>query len=276
VYTARASVDDTDGFERAVQLRLPGRGRRRHQFRIAEDGGLDTVLIMRADADAHVIRILQRQLHGPARQAQFLAVAGHGHIDEILAQWRDAARELNVPLVMAEGSTDAAAYRYPQIFSEQSFALYEINLYLRILAIAQSRSILQWQLTADYSVLAGGGIFNDSGPLRPTRRFWNLKQLASTPPRSFSLPVACNKQPNLTCAAFGNIAKGTYSVHVVNNGAPRIATLMGLPSTVKQLRVWVTDAPRGMKESERIAVLDGKAQVPLAATSFATVIGESE
>jgi hypothetical protein len=62
---------------------------------------------------------------------------------------------LNVPLLVAEGSTDAAAYRYPQILNEQSFALYEINLYLRILAIAQPRSILQWQLTADYSPLAG-------------------------------------------------------------------------------------------------------------------------
>ena len=79
----------------------------------------------------------------------------------------------------------------PQIFLEQSFALYEINLYIRILAIAQPKSILQWQMTADYSLLAGGGIFGDNGPLRPTQRFWNLKQLASTPPRSFALPVQC-------------------------------------------------------------------------------------
>ncbi len=198
-----------------------------------------------------------------------------GCTDEILAQWRDAARELNVPLVVAEGSTDAAAYRYPQIFNEQSFALYEINLYLRILSIAQPKSILQWQLTADYSILAGGGIINDNGPLRPTRRFWNLKQLAATPPRSFSLPVVCNK-PNLTCAAFGNIAESTYTVHIVNNGATRTATLTGLPPTVKQLRLWVTDAQRGMQESDRISVADGKAQFSLAATSYTTVIGGNE
>ena len=114
-------------------------------------------------------------------------------------------------------------------------------------------SILQWQFTADYSVLAGGGIFGDTGPLRPTRRFWNLKQLASTPPRSFSLPVACDKQPNLTCAAFGDIAGGVYTVHIVNNGATRTATLTGFPPAVKQLRVWVTDADRGMTEMDRAA-----------------------
>ena len=32
----------------------------------------------------------------------------------------------------------------------------------RMMAIAQPLSILQWQLTADYSLLAGGGIFGDA------------------------------------------------------------------------------------------------------------------
>jgi O-glycosyl hydrolase len=241
--------------------------------------GLATRLALGDTSDANPVDFIKPAMHDPEAVKYIGAVDFHswrGCTDEILAQWRDAARELNVPLVVAEGSTDAAAYRYPQIFNEQSFALYEINLYLRILAIAQPRSILQWQFTADYSVLAGGGIFNDNGPLRPTRRFWNLKQLASTPPRSFSLPVACDKQPNLTCAAFGDIANGIYTVHIVNNGATRTATLTGVPPTVKQLRLWVTDAQRGMQESDRIPVTDGKAQFSLAATSYTTVIGGNQ
>jgi hypothetical protein len=237
--------------------------------------GLATRLALGDTSDANPIGFIQPALHDPEAAKYIGAVDFHswrGCTDEMLAQWRDAARALNVPLIVAEGSTDAAAYRYPQIFSEQSFALYEINLYLRILSIAQPRSILQWQFTADYSVLAGGGIFGDTGPLRPTRRFWNLKQLASTPPRSFSLPVACDKQPNLTCAAFGDIADGVYTVHIVNNGAARTATLTGFPPAVKQLRLWVTDAGRGMTEMDRVAVNDGKAQVGLAATSYTTAI----
>jgi hypothetical protein len=240
--------------------------------------GLATKLALGDTSDANPIDFIKPALQDPEAVRYIGAVDFHswrGCTDEILAQWRDAARELNVPLVVAEGSTDAAAYRYPQIFNEASFALYEINLYLRILAIAQPRSILQWQLTADYSVLAGGGIFNDSGPLRPTRRFWNLKQLASTPARSFSLPVACDKQPNLTCAAFGNIADGVYTVHLVNHGATREATLTGLPESVKQLRVWVTDGQRGMQECDRIPVTGGKAQLALAATSFTTVVSSN-
>ena len=111
----------------------------------------------------------------------------------MLRSWHEAARDVNVPLLIGEGSTDAAAWRYPQIFEEPSFALHEIILYLRILAVSQPRSILQWQLTADYSLLAGGGVFgNDKEPLRPMQRFWNLKQLASTP--GGRLPAAVDQQ----------------------------------------------------------------------------------
>jgi len=131
-------------------------------------------------------------------------------------------------------------------------------------------------LTADYSPLAGGGIFNDNGPLRPTRRFWNLKQLASTPARSFWLPVTCSKQPNVTCAAVGNIAEGVYTVHVVNQGATRSATISGVPEGVRQLRMWVTDADRGMQELEPVPVSGGKAQMALPATSYTTLIGNRE
>lgn len=174
-----------------------------------------------------------------------------GCTDEIVAEWH------------------AAAWRYREVFNEQSFALYEINLYWRILAIAQPRSILQWQFTADYSVL--GGIFNDSSRPRPTRRFWNLKQLASTPPRASSLAVECDKQPNLTCTAPSDIVGGICTIHIVNNGATRAATLTGLSPGVKQLRVWISDAERGTQETGRIPVADGKAEFPLAATSYTTV-----
>jgi hypothetical protein len=237
--------------------------------------GLATKLALGDTSDATPIDFIQPALQDPEAAKYIGAVDFHswrGCTDEILAQWSAAARKLNVPLLVAEGSTDAASWRYPQIFAEQSFALYEINLYTRILAIAQPKSILQWQFTADYSLLAGGGVFGDNGPLRPTRRFWNLKQLASTPARSFALPVKCNR-PDLTCAGFGDIAGGIYTVHVVNNGAGRPATLTGLPDGVKQLRRWVTDSQRGMQEGERIAVSGGKAEFQLDPMSFTTLIG---
>jgi hypothetical protein len=237
--------------------------------------GLETKLALGDTSDADPIDFIQPALHDAEAAKYVGAVSFHswrGCTDEMLARWRDAARAINVPLIVGEGSTDAAAWRYPQILLEQSFAFYEINLYTRILALAQPRSILQWQFTADYSVMAGGGIFGDKGPLRPTQRFWNLKQLASTPPRSFALPVDCG-HPSLNCAAFGNLAEGMYTIHVVNNGAGRPMTVTGLPSGVGELRVWVTDQRRGMEEGKRIKVVSGKAELTVEPMSYTTLIG---
>ena len=237
--------------------------------------GLATRLALGDTGDATAIDFIQPAMKDPEAVKYIGAVDFHswrGCTDALLAKWYMAARELNVPIIVAEGSTDAAAWRYPQIFFEQSFALYEIDLYTRILALAQPKSILQWQLTADYSPLAGGGIFNDDGPLRPYQRFWNLKQLASTPPQSFHLPVKCER-PGITCAALGNIANGQYTLHIVNNGGSRPATVSGLPDSVKELRIWITDKQRGMQEGARIAVSGGKAQFTVDATSFVTLIG---
>ena len=136
--------------------------------------------------------------------------------DETLKKWADASRLINVPLIVGEGSTDAAAHQYPAIFNESTFALYEINLYTRLCAICQPWSILQWQLTSDYSLLWGDGIYQSTGPLRPTQRFFNLKQLAMTPENAFAVPVVCNKE-NINAAAFTKKATGEWAVHLVNN-----------------------------------------------------------
>jgi len=104
----------------------------------------------------------------------------------------------------------------------------------------------------------------------PSRRFWNLKQLASTPPGVFALPVQC-REPGLSCAALGDLAKGVYTVHLVNNGGARPAAITGLPSEVKELWQWVTDSGRGMQEGPRIPVTAGRAAFTLDASSFTTL-----
>ena len=198
--------------------------------------GLATKLLLGDTSDAWPIDFIKPAMHDLEAVKYINAVSFHswrGCTDAILAQWREAARLLNVPLLVGEGSTDAAAWTYPHIFDEPSFALHEINLYTRICAISQPKSILQWQLTSDYSLLVGGGVFgNDKEPLRPTQRFWNLKQLASTPAGAFALPITCNSA-NLASAAFGDLARGRYAVHIVNSGAARLATLSGLPASLK-------------------------------------------
>ncbi|HET6569398.1 MAG TPA: hypothetical protein VFG50_15630 [Rhodothermales bacterium] len=236
--------------------------------------GLKTKLLLGDTGDANGYPFIEAALNDPAARPYIAAVSFHswrGWADTTLAKWADAASRLNLPLIVAEGSIDAAAWRYPDIFEEPTYALEEINLYTRILALCQPRSILQWQLTADYSDMAGGGIFGNDEPLHPTQRFWNLKQLGSTPAGLFAMPVTADK-PGITSAALGDNDRGVYAVHLVNDGPTREATLAGLPDDVHELRIYVTDSTRGMQEGPRVPVSNGQAHFTLNATSFTTLI----
>ncbi|MBN1819319.1 MAG: hypothetical protein JXR31_07915 [Prolixibacteraceae bacterium] len=236
--------------------------------------GLSTKLLLGDNSDATTFDFIFPAMNDPETHKYIGAISFHswrGCTDEILKKWADASIKMNLPLIVGEGSTDAAAWNYPEIFSEQSFALNEINLYTRICSICQPLSILQWQLTADYSILTGNGVFGIEGPLVPTQRFWNLRQLASTPVGSFSLPVTCdNKKVN--CAAFSNIAKGQYAIHLVNNGASSPAIIKGIPDNVSVFEVFVTNSEQGMKKKGEVEVNEGTVQFTLEQAGFTTLI----
>ena len=236
--------------------------------------GLKTTMLLGDVSDATPTWFIKAAMDDPATRPYIGAVSYHswrGWEDSLLTFWSDAAKRLDVPLLVGEGSTDAGAHRYPAIFLEPEFALMEIELYVRMLALSEPKSILQWQLTSDYSLLAGGGVYGDTTALRPTQRFWNLKQLASTPERVYHLPMQCRRP--ISCAALGNVGEGSLALHLVNNGASRPATISGIPEGVQSLRVWVTNAARAMQESTAVPVERGRAQLTLDAASYVTLIG---
>ena len=234
---------------------------------------LPTKMLLGDNSDATTIDFIQPALKDKDAHKYIGAVSFHswrGCDDETLRRWRDAAQSINVPLIVGEGSTDAAAWRYPAIFKESTFALYEINLYMRLCAICQPLSILQWQLTADYSLLQGNGILGDEGPLRPTQRFHNLRQLAMTPADAFSIPLTVDKE-NVNTAAFYNKAQGKGALHVVNNGAACKAEISGLPESVSHAAVYVTNASLDAEEMS-VNVSQGIATIDMPAESFVTVL----
>lgn len=240
--------------------------------------GLPTKLLLGDTADANGYDFLNDAMDDPATHPYIAAVSFHswrGCTDTTLAKWAAAADRMNVPLIVGEGSIDAGAWRYPKIFLEPTYALEEIDLYTRMLAICRPLSILQWQLTADYSALAGGGVFgNHDEPLHPTQRFWNLKQLGSTPPEVYFMSAQPSAD-NVSCAAVGNNAARKYAIHLVNKGASREVVLTGLPRRVRQLEFYQTDARRGMKNGKKLRVdRDGTARFTLDAQAFVTLIGE--
>ena len=238
--------------------------------------GITTKMLLGDNSDANSYGFVEPALDDPETHQYIGAVSFHswrGCNDWTLSIWTDIAKELNVPLIVAEGSNDAAAWKYPEIFLEPSYALDEIDLYVRIYSICQPSSILQWQLTADYSILTGGGIYDTKGPLKPTQRFWDLKQLGLTPHGSFYLPISSDR-PNVNCVAFGDIKDGIYSINIVNNGAERKVTLKGLPGTIDDLNIYVTDKDRGMEKEKSIQLNNGTAEFILSPASFTTLINQ--
>ncbi len=235
--------------------------------------GLKTLMLLGDNSDATTYDFILPALHDPIARNYIGAVSFHswrGCDDDTLRKWAAASKEINVPLIVGEGSTDAAAHQYPAIFNETTFALYEINLYVRICAISQPWSILQWQLTSDYSILWGDGIYGSDGPLRPTQRFFNLRQLAMTPADSFAVPVTCDKD-QVNVAAFSKKATGECALQIVNNGASCQAEITGLPAEAGQAWVYVTN-DRQHGDAQCLKVKDGKAWMDMPADSFVTVI----
>jgi hypothetical protein len=239
--------------------------------------GLTTRLLLgdTAHGTLAALDFIRTSLADPATHRYIGAVAFHawrGCTADVLPGWTAAARQLGVPLLVTEAGPDAHLHEYPGVRLEPWFQLQEIELYLRICAFAQPATIMEWQLTTDYSVLTGDGNYGESGPLQPTQRFWNLKQLGSTPAGAFALPVTADRS-DVTCAAFGDLVNGNYAVHIVNRGADRSAVLRGLPETLWALRRFTTDAKRGMEEGSPVVVRSGKAEFLLPSESYTTLMG---
>lgn len=239
--------------------------------------GLSTKLLLgdTAQGTPTALDFIRPCLADPAAHQYIGAVAFHtwrGCTEESLHAWADAARELSVPLLITEAGPDAHLHEYPGLRLEPWFQLQEIELYVRCCAYGQPATIMEWQLTTDYSVLTGGGVYGESGRLKPTQRFWNLKQLGATSAGALALPIASDR-PDVTVAAFGDPANGSYAVHMVNRGNERPAQLGGLPESLTTLRRFITDADRGMAEERPVAVRSGKAEFILPPASYTTLLG---
>jgi hypothetical protein len=241
--------------------------------------GLATKMLLGDTGNAQGIKFINVAMADPEAMKYVTAISFHswnGGNDQLLASWGEAAKKLNIPLHVAEAGTDPQAYSNPTLLQSAPYSLNEINLYIRLCALCQPESIIQWQLTSDYSLLTGYSSGGRGGhppqTPQPTQRFWNLEQLGSTPAGSFYLPLSC-EGPALTCAAMGDIANGVYTIHLVNTGGTRPVTLTGLPAGIKDLRVYVTDEKRGMKEGDRIPVANGTAQFNIDILSYTTLVG---
>jgi hypothetical protein len=232
--------------------------------------GLVTKMLLGDTSDPTPVNFINAAMADPEAVKYIGAVSFHswrGGTEAQFTRWGAAAKKLGLPLLVGEGGTDSNSYAYPNIFLEPWYGLEEISEYVEMCRICQPASILQWQLTENYSLLRGG---HNGEPLGPTERFWLLKQLGATPAGSAAIPITCDK-PAIYACAFADAGEGVYAVHLVNNGSTRPVTIFGFPEKVSQLQVYVTDAARGMKEMEPVSVTDGTAHLMLDSESFTTL-----
>ncbi len=240
--------------------------------------GINTRFLLGDTADANGWDFTTPASIDPETRPYIGAVSFHswrGYTDENLIKWRDIANRVGLPLFVGEGSIDAGAWRYPQIFEEPTYALDEIEIYMKILNIAQPLSILQWQLTADYSIMSGGGLFgNTKDKLYPTQRFFNLKQLGSTPKGLSAIPITIDKKA-ITGAAFGDENTETYAIHLVNKGATRMVKITEIPQKTTEFHLFLTDNDHSFEKIKTIKVKNGALEFELQGAAFASLISNS-
>ena len=91
-----------------------------------------------------------------------------------------------------------------------------------------------------------------------------------TPADAFSIPLVVDKE-NVNTAAFYNKAQGKGALHMVNNGAACKAEISGLPASVSQAMVYVTNAGQNAEE-QSVNVAQGTTTIDMPAESFVTIL----
>ncbi|HTD95006.1 MAG TPA: hypothetical protein VK644_14370, partial [Chitinophagaceae bacterium] len=94
----------------------------------------------------------------------------------------------------------------------------------------------------------------------------------SSTPKDLKSMKAGSDKATVTIAALGDKARNVYAIHLVNNGPSRKAVLKGLPTTLKSMRIFITDQKRSMKEAKAVPVVNGKASFILEGGTYTSLI----
>jgi O-glycosyl hydrolase len=188
--------------------------------------GLKTRLLLGDTAnprDSH--RFVLAAAADPEAMAYVGAVSFHSWGDgtpEQYGAWGDVASWVHLPLLVAEAGVDPGAWRN-QMYDSYAYGLREARQFQELLRYARPQALLYWQFTDDYSLVHVGA----DGAIEPTGRFWLMKQFANLSPDQSEVVATTSDQPDVLLSA---LARGTaLTIHILNLGSDRDATLSGLP-----------------------------------------------
>lgn len=186
--------------------------------------------------------------------------------------WGDLAERLKLPLLVTELGTDAGAYR-TQAWNSYSYVVGEMRMYQELLLHARPQGTMQWEFTSDYSIVNQVRQPDGTVELQPSVRFHFVKQFCNLTPYHSDALTTTSDNPRVLVTAFSAPSgrPAAFTVHVLNAGAERTATLSGIPPAITTLRAVRTSETEGFQELPPVTVRDGKTTLTLAQQSLLTL-----
>jgi hypothetical protein len=196
---------------------------------------------------------------------QFVGAVGFhswgGGTPEQYTAWGDVAQWLNLPLLVTELGVDAAAY-HNRAYTSYHYGLEEARMTQELLLYARPQGTQFWQFTNDYGLARA----RDNN-VEPTSRFYLVKHFTDLTPQHSDGLVATSDQASVLFTAF---RKGDIeTLHILNMGAAREATVNGLPDA--QWRTVETTEDASYQQKPAIRSSGAAFQLKLPARSLVTV-----
>ena len=196
---------------------------------------------------------------------------GGGTADDYRA-WGDLAQRLKLPLLVTELGVDSGAWR-SRAFDNYHYAVREMRMYQELLLHARPRGTMQWEFTADYSIVEQQSDADGKTLITPTARYHLVKHFCNLTPRGAEALTTSADNPKVLFTAFrGQVAgRVVYTLHVVNTGPGRQATIKGIPAGVDSLRAVRTGEREGFAQLGQVPVEGGTVRLQLAANSLVSL-----
>jgi hypothetical protein len=208
------------------------------------------------------------------------------------AAWAGLARQLGLPLIVAEAGVDSGAWR-DRSFASFPYAMREMVHYQELFLHARPQAVLRWEYSDDYSLVDRN---QNTGDIRPAERFCLQKHwCAFIPPGSENLATASDSDAVLFTAFRCYSAKSAkaafatkherlrpgasggkpgdfdYSLHLSNVGPTRKARLVGVPRHISSLNAVRTAQNVLFRKLDAVTVRDGRLTLSLPRDSLTTL-----
>jgi hypothetical protein len=184
---------------------------------------------------------------------------------EQYAAWGDLAEWLNLPLYVTELGVDGAAY-YTRSWDSYHYGLREAHLTQELLLYARPQGTQYWQFTNDYALVRLG----PDRTIQPTARFYLMKHFTDLTPQKSEVLQTSSDQKSVLFTAFRK--NSSYTLHVLNMGASREATLEGLPDA--SWLIYETTESEQYQTKPALRSVQGTLKITLPSRGLVTLVSQ--